>query len=92
MKISIFNERSTVHTIEMICLKCDIYLTIILLLKETALSFKIIQHNEFKLITKKYVALVPGQSMVFKTQWLNHVLATFRNRDMLVALKTLCMV
>ena len=62
MKISIFNERSTVHTVVMICLKCDIYLTIILLLKETALLFKIIQHNEFQPITKIYAVLVPGQS------------------------------
>ena len=67
------------------------YLTIILLLQETALSLQIIQHNEFQPIPKKYLMLVPGQSMIVKTKWLNHCLATYMSRDKKVAFKW-CMV
>ena len=35
------------------------------------------------------MALVPGQSMAVRTQWLNHVQATFRNRGKNVALKNM---
>ena len=70
-------------------MKCDIYLTIIILLQDTALSFQIIQHNEVQQIPEEYVALVPGQSMYVKTTWLNHVQATFRNRSKKVALKNM---
>ena len=35
------------------------------------------------------MALVSGQSMFVKTTWLNHVHATFRNRNKKVALKNM---
>ena len=52
-------------------------------------SFQIILQDENHAIPEDYVALVPGQPMYVKTEWLNHVHATFRGKSKKVAIKNM---